>query len=84
MEVICFIEIVVGVIIGMYLIKANITPVAWTLEFMGGVYSIAIGVYLAMANDLPKLSKWMSMMSLFGGALVIVLLIIDRFWKKLA
>ena len=82
MEVICFIEIVVGVIIGMYLIKANITPVAWTLEFMGGVYSIAIGVYLAMANDLPKLSKWMSMMSLFGGA-VIVLLIIDRFWKKL-
>ena len=68
MEVICFIEIVIGVIIGMYLIKANITPVTWTLEFMGGVYGIAIGVYLAMVNDLPKSSKWMSMMSLFGGA----------------
>ena len=78
-ENILFIEIAIGVLIGMYLVKANTLSVIYSIEFAGAFFGLIMGVYLAIAHDLPTSSKYLSMLFLFSGASVIALLVIDRF-----
>jgi len=52
--------------------------IIWSIELAGGIYGIVIGLYLALASDLPPSSKYLSVLFIFGGALVIALLVIDR------
>ena len=52
--------------------------IIWSIELAGGIYGIVIGLYLALASDLPTSSKYLSVLFIFGGALVIALLVIDR------
>jgi len=52
--------------------------IIWSIELAGGIYGIVIGLYLALASDLPASSKYLSVLFIFGGALVIALLVIDR------
>jgi len=52
--------------------------IIWSIELAGGVNGIVIGLYLALASDLPASSKYLSVLFIFGSALVIALLVIDR------
>jgi len=51
--------------------------IIWSIELACAVYAIAAGLYLALASDLPSSSKYLSILFIFGGALVIALLVID-------
>ena len=55
--------------------------IIWSIELAGGIYGIVIGLYLALASDLPASNKYLSVLFIFGGALVIALLVIDRLRK---
>ena len=51
----------------------------WFLELAGGTFGVIIGVYLAKANDQPKASKYLSVMFISGGILVIALVLVEMF-----
>ena len=55
--------------------------IIWSIELACAVYGIVIGLYLALASDLPASNKYLSVLFIFGGALVIALLVIDRLRK---
>ena len=49
----------------------------WFLELAGGACGVIVGVYLAKANDQPKASKYLSVMFISGGILVIALVLAE-------
>ena len=51
----------------------------WFLELVGDTFGVIIGVYLAKANDQPKASKYLSVMFISGGILVIALVLVEMF-----
>ena len=51
----------------------------WFLEIAGGAFGVTIGVYLAKANNQPKASKYLSVMFITGGILVIALVLAEMF-----
>jgi len=62
------------------LVLTKVAPLTlWFLELAGATYGIIIGVYLAKANDPPKSRIYLSVVSIFGGILVIALLMMEAF-----
>ena len=58
-----------------YLLADKINPYLKFIELIGAIYSISLGIYLMIGNDLPKVSKYLSVFFLISGILILLSLI---------
>ena len=59
-----------------YLLADKINLYLKFIELIGAIYAISGGIYLMMGNDLPKVSKYLSVFFLISGVTILLSLVL--------